>query len=289
MAALRTDASLPSSGSRRFTVGGAFAVLGVVLVVLGLARQRRLVPWRRRGRRGLSVPRSCSSGSRCSARSSRCPWRGCSAGSRRDCRGMSGRLARENATRNPRRTASTAAALMIGIAIVAVVAIFGASVKATLRDVLESDLKAEFSLQSEGGFCADLSRGGAGSARRRGPARRGRHGVALRSVRARRVDRAGARRQHEPEPHARHRPRPGRDRPMEGGRAASSSSRTRTTTCPQRPGERVSSRCASPTCRAARRRPCRSRACSTRRAPTGNDYLLAMRDYQAHLRERRLR
>jgi len=65
-------------------------------------------------------------------------------------RGMSGRLARENAIRNPRRTASTAAALMIGLALVSVVAILGASVKQTLSDVLQSDFKAEFSLTTNG-------------------------------------------------------------------------------------------------------------------------------------------
>ena len=41
-----------------------------------------------------------------------------SAGSRRGSAGMSGVLARENAMRNPRRTATTAAALMIGLALV---------------------------------------------------------------------------------------------------------------------------------------------------------------------------
>ena len=42
---------------------------------------------------------------------------------------MTGVLARENAMRNPRRTASTASALMIGLALVTFIAIFGASAK----------------------------------------------------------------------------------------------------------------------------------------------------------------
>ncbi len=62
-------------------------------------------------------------------------------------RGMAGVLARENALRHPRRTASTAAALMIGLAIVSLVAIFGSSIKQTVRDVVESDLKAEIVLR----------------------------------------------------------------------------------------------------------------------------------------------
>ena len=41
--------------------------------------------------------------------------------------GTSGRLARENAMRNPRRTAQTAAALMIGLALVSTIAVLGSS------------------------------------------------------------------------------------------------------------------------------------------------------------------
>lgn len=46
-------------------------------------------------------------------------------------RGPPGRLARGNAMRNPRRTASSALALMIGTAVVALLATFGASVRAS--------------------------------------------------------------------------------------------------------------------------------------------------------------
>jgi putative ABC transport system permease protein len=41
--------------------------------------------------------------------------------------GMSGRLGRENSMRSPRRTAQTASALMVGLALVSVIAVFGAS------------------------------------------------------------------------------------------------------------------------------------------------------------------
>ena len=44
-------------------------------------------------------------------------------------RRLTGRLARENAQRNPGRTAITAAALMIGLALVAFVTIFAAGAK----------------------------------------------------------------------------------------------------------------------------------------------------------------
>ena len=56
----------------------------------------------------------------------------------------SGKLGSENANRSPRRTASTAAALMIGLGLVTFVWVFAASLKssaaATLDDVLRADL-----------------------------------------------------------------------------------------------------------------------------------------------------
>jgi putative ABC transport system permease protein len=59
-----------------------------------------------------------------------------------------GRLAQQNAARNPKRTAATAAALMIGLALVGFVSIFGASSKASINKVLDDSLKADFLVQS---------------------------------------------------------------------------------------------------------------------------------------------
>ncbi|MFD8219342.1 ABC transporter permease [Streptomyces sp. NPDC059697] len=47
-------------------------------------------------------------------------------------RGVTGGLARRNALRNPKRTAATASALMIGVAVVSLFTVFGASLKATM-------------------------------------------------------------------------------------------------------------------------------------------------------------
>jgi putative ABC transport system permease protein len=58
--------------------------------------------------------------------------------------GMPGTLARENAARNPRRTAATASALMVGLALVSFVAIFAASLKASSTAVIDESLKADF-------------------------------------------------------------------------------------------------------------------------------------------------
>ena len=61
---------------------------------------------------------------------------------------VSGKLGRENAMRNPKRTASTAAALMIGLGLVAFVSIFAASIKSSADAALESTLKADYIVTS---------------------------------------------------------------------------------------------------------------------------------------------
>ncbi len=58
--------------------------------------------------------------------------------------GSPGQLARENAARSPRRTASTAAALMIGVALVSAAAVFAASLKKTFVDTLARAISADY-------------------------------------------------------------------------------------------------------------------------------------------------
>src|SRR5205085_367050 len=62
--------------------------------------------------------------------------------------GVSGRLGRENAMRNPRRTAATAAALMIGLGLVAFVGIFASSIKASSDRILQQTMKADYIVSS---------------------------------------------------------------------------------------------------------------------------------------------
>jgi putative ABC transport system permease protein len=68
--------------------------------------------------------------------------------------GMPGRLARANAMRNPRRTAATASALVIGLALVGLVAIFGASAKTSVRQAVDGGIRADLVLKTQqfGGF-----------------------------------------------------------------------------------------------------------------------------------------
>ena len=58
--------------------------------------------------------------------------------------GTVGRLARENAQRNPRGTAATASALMIGLALVAAMAVLGQSANKSIDKALDDGLNADF-------------------------------------------------------------------------------------------------------------------------------------------------
>ena len=66
--------------------------------------------------------------------------------------GIPGRLARDNAIRNPGRTASTAAALMIGIALVSAIAVVGRSLKISAVEATESQIASSHVLQSQTGW-----------------------------------------------------------------------------------------------------------------------------------------
>ncbi len=63
---------------------------------------------------------------------------------------VTGRLARENASRNPYRTASTAAALMIGLALVTSASIVGSSLKASFSDVLQEAVISDWFITPPG-------------------------------------------------------------------------------------------------------------------------------------------
>ncbi|MGZ4131474.1 MAG: ABC transporter permease [Actinomycetota bacterium] len=60
--------------------------------------------------------------------------------------GSSGGLGRRNAMRNPRRTARTSSALMIGLGLVAMVAILASSLKASFDAALQKSLTADFTI-----------------------------------------------------------------------------------------------------------------------------------------------
>ena len=69
----------------------------------------------------------------------------------------SGRLARRNAMRNPRRTSGSASALMVGTAVVALFTTVGASVKASVGDVIERSFDGDLVIVDESFSGAGLS------------------------------------------------------------------------------------------------------------------------------------
>ncbi len=62
--------------------------------------------------------------------------------------GVTGGIARENAMRNPKRTASTAAALMIGVGLVACVAILASSLKASVARTFDRNFRTDLIVDS---------------------------------------------------------------------------------------------------------------------------------------------
>ncbi|HSS32465.1 MAG TPA: FtsX-like permease family protein [Solirubrobacterales bacterium] len=80
-------------------------------------------------------------------------------------RRLTGRLARENAQRNPSRTAVTAAALMIGLALVAFVTVFAAGIKSTVAQVVDENFAGGLVIQNTDGF-SPIPNGTAAAARK---------------------------------------------------------------------------------------------------------------------------
>ena len=66
--------------------------------------------------------------------------------------GAAGRLASGNAVRNPSRTAATAAALMIGIALVAFIATLTNGMKASNREAIEEQVAADYVVTALDGY-----------------------------------------------------------------------------------------------------------------------------------------
>jgi len=142
VAALRDGALLPASrgGRRRTLIGAVLTALGVGLLVLGLlggGGTNQVLSTMGAGAllvfvgvAALSpalVPGLAAVFGRPLERTG----------------GVAGRLARGNAVRNPGRTASTASALMIGVAVVALVTMLAAGLKASFSGAFEDAIAAD--------------------------------------------------------------------------------------------------------------------------------------------------
>ena len=72
-------------------------------------------------------------------------------------RGVVGDLAQRNAGRNPRRTAGTAAALLVGVSVVSLFTVFGASIKVSMNNALKQGFAGDLVIEPQGGGSVGLS------------------------------------------------------------------------------------------------------------------------------------
>ena len=77
-------------------------------------------------------------------------------------RGVTGGLARENAMRNPKRTAASASALMIGVGLVAFITIFAQSTKASINSAIDQNFVGDYVIDSNAGMSGGVDPGLAG-------------------------------------------------------------------------------------------------------------------------------
>jgi putative ABC transport system permease protein len=101
--------------------------------------------------------------------------------------GPAGQLASSNAVRNPGRTAATAAALMIGLALVSFVAVLGKGLQGSVQRALHEQVNADWVVSSKNGWSAFTAKAGAVAEKAPGVAR----ATSIRSDRGR-VDNANA-------------------------------------------------------------------------------------------------
>jgi putative ABC transport system permease protein len=141
VAAMRDEASQPERSLRRRTVAGAgLCVLGAGALVVSSTTDdgSSAAAWVGGGAvalvigtialsPGLAVPFLRTAGALLPA-----VW------------GRAGHLAQQNALRNPRRTAATASALMIGLTLVSAFSILGASTTASIDKLIGQGLRADF-------------------------------------------------------------------------------------------------------------------------------------------------
>jgi putative ABC transport system permease protein len=74
-------------------------------------------------------------------------------------RGAAGLLARQNAMRNPKRTAASASALMIGVGLVAFITIFASSTKASINATVNRAFTGDFVIDSGAGMTGGVDPG----------------------------------------------------------------------------------------------------------------------------------
>jgi putative ABC transport system permease protein len=138
MAAMReVEVDMSGTSGRRAVVGSVVTALGASLVVTGATGDGAAAPV---GLGALLVfTGAVVLGPVIGARFVRVVGSPVSA-----LRGMTGKLARDNARRNPKRTAATASALMIGVALVVLMSVFATSARSSIDANIDSHLKSDW-------------------------------------------------------------------------------------------------------------------------------------------------
>jgi len=143
MAALQEGAQLPPSRFARFApiMGGVVAVLGALLIVAGMyGPGSTMIRLSTIALGAILVFVAVAMLSRFIVR----PLVGVLGWPLQKLAPVSGRLARDNSRRNPGRTALTAAALMIGLAVVVFVAVLAQGLKSSFIDSFDKTVKADY-------------------------------------------------------------------------------------------------------------------------------------------------
>lgn len=134
---------LGETGTRRRTwTGAGLVVAGAAAIVLGLRAGLDGLPATGAGMLAVLV------GVALNASLIGRPLLGALGAAYRRAGGAVGKLASENARRNPRRTGSTASALMVGLALVATMSILGLSAKQSTDRAIEESLTADLMVSS---------------------------------------------------------------------------------------------------------------------------------------------
>jgi len=152
IAAVREGAVLPESRFARFsvhaallTIGGAVALMLIGLFVGGLSTAERLLAVGV-GAAAVFLGVAMLAKTLVPPLARALGWPATKIG------GAAGALARGNAMRNPQRTASTASALMIGLALVTLVAVLASGLKTTFEDAVNSVFDADYALTATDNF-----------------------------------------------------------------------------------------------------------------------------------------
>jgi putative ABC transport system permease protein len=137
VAAMRDDFVLPTASLRRRNItGGVLLAVGVAFLAAGVSRGNALLI----GLGAIAMFRAATALSPLLSR----PIVGGLGRLLPRVWGTTGRLARENALRNPRRTAATASALMIGIALTTTMSIMAASITTSANAQIDKSVGADF-------------------------------------------------------------------------------------------------------------------------------------------------